>query len=249
MSDPRCVMPPLNSHLENPDPFRLKYREETLALHGQTLGNGYIQSMIVPMRYTDFDGSKDNISGQGVGIIERYVAPWLDEVDMIVTISQAGPDDYNIDVFATATRGGMIDNLNFTRVQGSKSVSILSPETIVSTLPNEFTQAPSQAVFNGEYQITEYGPTLIATKNDYPTSKVFNGPGGNYLSNEIFYRVAKMREEWIKSKLPSVATKSTGHFHVAKLQDESKKEDFSIPKTQTLLNIVETAINKGVTGL
>ena len=213
-----------------------------LALHEQNLGNGYVQTMIVPVRYTDFDSSKDNKSGQGEGIIEDYIKEWLSEVDMIITVSQALPNQYNIDVFATATRGGTIDNMNFTREEGSKSVNISSPETIVTTLPDEFTQAPSEAIFNGKYQLSKYESPLIATKNNYPTTKVFNGPGGNYLSNEIFYRVAKLRKD-LKPTL------RTGHFHIAKLQNENIKEDFNIGKTQNLLNIVKIAINKGISEL
>ena len=209
-----------------------------LALHGQTLGNGHIQAMIVPVRYADFDSSKDNRSGQGEGIIEKHIKPWLSEVDMIITISQALPNQYHIDVFATATRGGTIDNMNFTRVEGSKSVNISFLETIVTTLPDEFTQAPSQAIFYGKYFETkqdivafyqgDYSKQKDSNINNFPTTKVYSGPGGNYLSNEIFYRVAKLRKE-LKPVL------RTGHFHIAKLQDEDIKEDFSIIETQKML--------------
>lgn len=223
-----------------------------LALHNSITPNGlgYIQTMIIPVRYTDFDRFKSKTSGQGKGIIEDYIKDsLLDEVDMIITISQALPDNYHIDIFATATRGGFVDNMNFERIEGSKSVSASSIETIVTTLPNEFTEGPSEAIFYGNYQLTKNGVTSVATKQTYPSSKVFNGPGGNYLSNEIFYRVAKLREEWIQSKLPTIVTKPTGHFHISKLQDESFNEDFSISKTQDLLIIVKKTINNGVTGI
>ena len=225
-----------------------------LALHNTLTPNriGYIQTMIVPVRYTDFDGSKNRYSGQGKGIIEKYIGPWLDEVDMIVTVSQALPDDYNIDIFATATRGGFMDNMHFKRIKGSKSVSNTSIETIVTTLPDEFVQNPSQAIFYGKYQLVENDESLVATKNNYPNSKVFRGPGGNYLSNEIFYRVGKLRQEWIIANTVSeqpFPIKSTGHFHIAKLQNELVGEDFNIFKTQDLLKVVKIAINKGVSGL
>jgi hypothetical protein len=235
-----------------------------LALHNTLTANGigFIQTMIVPVRYTDFDSSKNSSTGQGEGIIEKYVKPWLDEVDLIITISQAGPNDYNIDVFATATRGGIIDNMNFTRLENSKSIDNTSLETIVTTLLSEFTQSPSQAIFYGKYFETKkdeedfYRLGDISKQKDsniniYPTSKVFSGPGGNYLSNEIFYRVAKLREEWITANTISGQNppdKPTGHFHIAKLQ-ETPNEDFNPSKTQSLLNKVLEAINKGVTGL
>lgn len=220
-------------------------------------GMGYIQSMIVPVRYSDFDNSKNKTTGQGEGIIEKYIKPWLNEADMIITISQSGPNDYNIDVFSTATRGGTMDNMDFTRIKGSKSVNISSAETIVTTLPDKFTQNPSPAVFNGGYKITENGESLIATKNNFPNSKIFSGPGGNYLSNEIFYRVAKLREEWIKSKLPNVVTKATGHFHVAMLQSGNASynsvngttKSFVNSSTKNLIDKIKTAINQGITGI
>ena len=40
--------------------------------------------------------------------------------------------------------------------------------------------------------------------------KLSQGSGGDYLSNEIFYRVAKLRKD-IKPSLP------TGHFHISKI--------------------------------
>ncbi len=214
-------------------------------------GLGYIESMIVPVRYTDFDKSNNKETGQGEGIIEQYIKPWINIVDMIITISQAGPEDYHIDVFSTATRGGTIDNLGFTR-KNTKSVNNLSLETIVTTLPDEFSQGPSQAIFYGKYFETKkehenYNYELDnsphnATKINYPSSTIYYGPGGNYLSNEIFFRVAKIRKE-LKPTL------ATGHFHIAKLQDASLNEDFSASKTQILLQKVITAINKGVTGI
>lgn len=70
----------------------------------------------------------------------------------------------------------------------------------------------------------------------------------DYLSNEIFYRIAKLGEEWIKSKLPTVLTKATGHFHIAMLQTH-QGQDLDIGKTRDLLNTVKTAIDNGINGL
>ena len=47
------------------------------------------------------------------------------------------------------------------------------------------------------------------------------GSGGNYLSNEIFYRVALARERWQKNN-PNEGKFSTGHFHVAYIQESPK---------------------------
>lgn len=69
-----------------------------------------------------------------------------------------------------------------------------------------------------------------------------NGSDGDYLSNEIFYRVAQIRKE-LKPIL------ATGHFHISSLQNEGNKEEFSISKTRDLLNKVKLEVNKGITGL
>jgi len=75
--------------------------------------------------------------------------------------------------------------------------------------------------------------------NNYLKIKVF-GPGSNYLSNEIFYRVARLREKHDSSLPP-------GHLHIKQLQ--GFKQDFSDSNTQSLIDDVKTIINNGVTGI
>lgn len=166
--------------------------------------------------------------------------------------NEGPPNDYHIDVFATAIRGGAIDNLGLTKTDGTKSVNNSSVETIVTTLPDAFIQSPSESISYGKYFKTKEELILYkvnldnspndSTKASYPVTKVYYGPGGNYLSNEIFYRVARLRAKYN----PTIPT---GHFHISKLQNPYISEDFSISKTQQLLSIVQTTINKGVTGL
>ncbi|MEM0942234.1 MAG: hypothetical protein AAGI25_20950 [Bacteroidota bacterium] len=206
-----------------------------------------IQTMIFPVRYTDFDGSTAHDNGQGIGVVEEYIQPWIEKVDMVITISQAGEGDYNIDVFATATRGGTFENMDFTRVEGSKSVSNIAPETIVTTLNKKFTEHPSQAIYYGRYFETKsdsqppYNPQN-ASVNNYPNTSIHRGPVGNYLSNEIFYRVAEMKRD-INPSLES------GHFHIAKLQDEDIKEDYKNDEMKRSVKKIEETIKNGIKGL
>ena len=194
----------------------------------------YIQTIVVPVRYTDFDDSQENNKGQGEGIIEKYIKEKIKEVDMIVTVSQAGPDDYHIDVFATATREGFNDNMDFKREDESKSFSDTAPETIKTTLPIQMTQGNSKAVYWGKYYQKD-GTSGNATIDKIPTEKVYDGPGGNYLSNEIFYRVAKLRMER--------PTLKTGHFHISKIQEKNEELDSS--KAQKLLDNVKQTLIEG----
>lgn len=152
---------------------------------------------------------------------------------MIITVSQAGEGEYHIDVFATPSRRGFNDNLNFLREKNSKSVNEKSPETIVTTLPKELTENNSKAEFYGKYYETEKDEELGIEKDsnviNFPKTKIYSGPGGNYLSNEIFYRVAKLRSE-IKPNL------KTGHFHISKIQRVGK--DFNNSEIKELIDIV-----------
>ena len=223
-----------------------------LALNGNTELGGYIQTMIVPVRYTDFDSSQDRENGQGEGIIEKYIKPFIEkkgEVDMIITISQADAK-YNIDVFATATRRGFNDNMNFIREDGSKAIPG-GAETIKTTLPKKMVDSKLGTNYNGRYFITkkdfddyyykgDYSKEKILDINDdLPQLSIYYGPGGNYLSNEIFYRVSKLRET-LQPKL------STGHFHIAMIQ---AKGDLVSGKIKELVTIVKQVIKNAITGL
>ncbi|MBF7092546.1 hypothetical protein IUY40_13495 [Flavobacterium sp. ALJ2] len=210
-----------------------------LALANDLSLGAYIQTMVVPVRYTDFDGSQEYNKGQGEGIIEKYIKPLIDEVDMIITISQAGEGDYHIDVFATSTREGFNDNQDFTRIDGSKSVSEVASETIKTTLPQSFIQGNSLAIFYGNYE-QKNGEKGIAILENYPREKVYSGPGGNYLSNEIFYRVAKLR-----SKMRP--TLKTGHFHISKVQKGGT--DLKSDNMLKVLAIVKQTLIEGIKGI
>lgn len=221
-----------------------------LALNGNTELGGYIQTMIVPVRYTDFDSSQDRKNGQGEGIIEKYIKPFIEkkgEVDMIITISQADAE-YNIDVFATATRGGFNDNMNFIREDGSKAIPG-GAETIKTTLPKKMVDSKLGTNYNGTYFITKKDFDDYYYKGDYskkffldinddlPQLSIYYGPGGNYLSNEIFYRVAKLRES-LQPKLP------TGHFHIRKIQ--GVKEELVSEKVKELITIIKETIKNAL---
>ncbi|WP_424653361.1 hypothetical protein [Capnocytophaga sputigena] len=221
-----------------------------LALNGNTELGGYIQTMIVPVRYTDFDSSQDRKNGQGEGIIEKYIKPFIEkkgEVDMIITISQAEAK-YNIDVFATATRGGFNDNMNFIREDGSKAI-LGGAETINTTLPKKMVDSKLGTNYNGRYFITKKDFDDYYYKGDYskkffldinddlPQLSIYDGPGGNYLSNEIFYRVAKLRES-LQPKLP------TGHFHIRKIQ--GVKEELVPEKVKELITIIKETIKNAL---
>lgn len=205
-----------------------------LALKDINIANCYIQSLIVPVRYSDFDGSQDNATGQGEGIIEKYIKAYIHEVDMIITISQYLPNENVIDMFGTLRRGGFNDNEDFKREDGSKAISN-KMEWIKTTLPRTFANVPF-VKFNWKFD------GVLHVENTVPKQDqvLKQGSGGDYLSNEIFYRVGKLRNEM----RPTLAT---GHFHIEKLQGAN--EDLKDREIKRLLNIVKESIEEGVKGI
>lgn len=221
-----------------------------LKLDKVIIGNAYIQTLIVPVRYTDFDSSSIQNLGQGEGIIEKYIGPLISQVDIIITCSQAGEGEYNVDKYTTTRRGGFNDNMDFIRIPGSQCISTSSnKEWIETTLPSSFLNAP-QIKYNFNYR-DQY--TMLKEGNINPPTIgniMYEGSGGSYLSNEIFYRVAKMRTERLDKK-GNTGILPTGHFHIAKLQKPSPNPNvhYSAQKTKDLLNIVEKAIEEGIKGI
>lgn len=259
------------------DPFQLDVNKMqsnpsgvcALAMHGTTIGVGYVQVMLAPVRYVDFDGNNDRSKGSGNGIVEKYIAPLIghntNQADMIITISQSGEGNYNIDRFATINRAGWSDNLASERESNSDSIILGTSEKdliwIETTLPkamamdggsnqqsdnwkhyvvyaqhytllnNAISAIPESPMYGLTFdeQFDNYTPdnpgqifttnkkadNLLDTNNN--KKRIIEGSGSNYLSNEIFYRVALARERWQRAN-PSQPKFPTGHFHIAKIQ-------------------------------
>lgn len=225
-----------------------------LALHNTYTPNrtGFIQSMIFPVRYSDFDGSQDPESGMGEGVVERYIGPWIDQLDLIITLSQGRPQSYDIEQFASIIRGGQIDNMGHKRKEMSPCIVSSSP-WIATSLPLKMIEEPVKV--NDSFQASPSSPTQHGMPSTLD-SLVFNAPGGNYLSNEIFYRVARLREQWREDQEQNFGfkpSKASGHFHIPKLQDPAKEysdgslgEDISHPATVEVIKEVLKAIDRAV---
>jgi pyrrolidone-carboxylate peptidase len=218
-----------------------------LSLHGKTIGNYLIQTLICPVRYKDFDEFKD-----GKGIIETFVQPFIQEVDMIMTVSQGGPFRFDVDRFPCKNRGGFMDNMlwgnskdgynkeNFKQLSDGK-------EFYETTLPYEkmvpLKNNPSDAfwtyfnqtfaakekqnkdnntegieVIENQYDKADISKCIIDGREELKSYTSIDGSGGNYLSNEIFYRVAKIREE----QNPNL---QTGHLHIPLTQTTLENKD------------------------
>lgn len=250
-----------------------------LNLCGKTISTGtkdvYIQMMIFPVRWEDFDNDVVN------KYISNYIGGGVDKPDMILTISQSGMGNYNMDRFATINRGGGSDNLLETRRTNSRSAKDLTPielwkyHNIETQLPKKMAQEhmeptdPAPDTWNHFSVYAQYfepliGASVIPEAPDYemdwkftlenlephdlasvltytrkptPTRTMFpymkNGPGGNYLSNEIFYRVSLARERW-KALNPTAPKYPSGHFHVSFIHIAALKEGFDLDDKYTV---------------
>ncbi|MBT8450069.1 MAG: hypothetical protein KJO69_10285, partial [Gammaproteobacteria bacterium] len=171
-----------------------------------------IQSLVVPVRYADFDQ----------GMIEALLAPYYDKVDMIATISM-GRKEFDLERFPGLRRSAEApDNLNiYTGASKSKPIIPMlngepldGPEFVEFSLP-----VKAMAKAKGNYQVIDNPKVetlaagaktpemLTQLKDDISVS----GSGGGYLSNEISYRSIRLRN-YLRPELP------VGHIHTPRIK-------------------------------
>jgi pyrrolidone-carboxylate peptidase len=231
-----------------------------LSLHGKTIGDYHIQTFVFPVRYKDFDEYKN-----GKGVVETFFEPHLQNVDMIITVSQGGDFRFDVDRFPCKHRGGFMDNMfwgieadgyneqNFIQLSAGKEFyeTTLPYKKIVPNKNNPsdtfwtyFNQ--TFEAFGDKYNKENVEGVMLNKKlSDIQTLTSILGSGSNYLSNEIFYRVAKMRTE----QRPTLAT---GHLHLPRIQQKIvntfprgnvSTEDMN-PKITELIAQIKTIIIK-----
>jgi len=202
-----------------------------LALSNKTILVGtepvaYVQTTLFPVRYPDFDEK----------VVENVVEPFLsgNSVDFIISTSLNGSYSYfDLERYAAKIRSTTTpDNLDI-KLGHSKFIQIQTAETgnefYETTLPSEkiitnnvthnFQLFYQRRFFDqsfkssGRYQKSppDGGPNV--NSNDFTitpnsTESSEYGSGGTYLSNEVFYRIARCRENHSSSV-------KTGHYHIA----------------------------------
>lgn len=160
-----------------------------LALDGERIGSGSlrgdVQGVIFPVRFADFDQ----------GIVENFFSPIINGSSpphMIMTISQGGSQDFEVEEFAgrnrSFQRGSTPTQDNQRSTGGVTSANpIVEPSGLGSGTQTLRTSLPVSEVL-----ATSRNPGDPAVVRD--TSRVMEGgraragSGGSFLSNEIFYR-------------------------------------------------------------
>jgi pyrrolidone-carboxylate peptidase len=170
-----------------------------------------IETLIVPVRFADFDQ----------GMIEELLAPYYDQVDMIITISM-GRENFDLERFPSLRRSAKApDNANIYTGANQKSplVPLLngkpltSPEFVEFSLPVAAMQkALGNYKINDNKNITTLsGKRTAESLTELATETSVEGSGGGYLSNEVSYRSIVMRNK-LNANLP------VGHIHTPRIK-------------------------------
>jgi pyrrolidone-carboxylate peptidase len=207
-----------------------------LALDGRTLTNGAlrgtVESVVFPVSFAAFDA----------GVVEKLFQPFLqgpNHADMIMTISMGSSDDYKVEQYAGRSRGaGITDNPGVTpSTPGAPPGLAAGPQFIKGTLPASVRGALGRtAPTPGETTVEEVpagkkAPVRSAT-GPTPGSTAVRGSGGNFLSNEIFYRVGLLQ-------LGQGTHIKFGHLHVPFLSptmpDYATRRDQIVHRVEQIL--------------
>ncbi|MET7679748.1 pyroglutamyl peptidase [Streptomyces sp. NPDC005423] len=185
-----------------------------LALDGTVIetahGPARIETAVFPVRWADF----------AAGTVERALRPYLPKVDLFTTVSQGRVGRFDVERTNGAWRGGYPDNDNVSRT-GTVPVADpgSQPQWTTTTLPYRAIVAADTGRFPvyDHAEVTEIpaGGTDSVVRPDGPTpgSTARAGGGGDYLSNEIAYRVTLLRDRLgLRDTLPG------GHVHTPVLQ-------------------------------
>jgi pyrrolidone-carboxylate peptidase len=211
-----------------------------LYFHGKTIGNAFIQTAIVPVRYEDFDN----------GIIENLVEKNITDFDIMMTMS-LNDNNFDLERFACKFRGAFFDNMNIGNATEyvKKGYPDLQDndwdKSRFNQIPdgNEFyeTTLPIAKILIGDLDISKNivffdqsikddtgfevkhpnkggNPNTVA--KGFPLSSVkgksidSSGSGGDYLSNEVMYRTARKRD-----RMSMHDYKKVGHVHLSNRMD------------------------------
>ncbi|MDT0486782.1 pyroglutamyl peptidase [Streptomyces doebereineriae] len=185
-----------------------------LALDGTVIetaeGPARVETVVFPVRWQDFTDRT----------VERALRPYLKKVDLFTTVSQGRVGRFDVERTNGAWRGGFPDNDNV-GVTGVVPVAdpASQPQWTTATLPYKAIVDADTGRFPvyDNTSVTEIpvGGTVPVVRADGPTegSAARAGGGGNYLSNEIAYRVTLLRDRLgLHDVLPG------GHVHTPVLE-------------------------------
>lgn len=183
-----------------------------LALCGRTLEVGGLRAelrgAIFPVRYADFDA----------GVVEAFFGPrLLARPALLMTISQGRGEDFAVEQWAGRRRSASTPDNARVLCGGSEHAPVdpvglaEGPEFIPTTLPSRaiwstLGRAGPTIDERALLELARPGAAPAWRERPSPGALSVAGSGGGYLSNEIFYRVSRLRRA-LAPDLPQ------GHLH------------------------------------
>ena len=197
-----------------------------LALNGAKIANFRVKSMIFPVRYADFDDSCVENAFQAVLN--------FDFTALVVTASM-GREGFDLERFPAKCRGAsQPDNQDVVITQLSEPFDppLDGPSFFEFTLPAEAmledisSESQSRITDNRHITTIEDGAIEATSLSTLEGKQARSGSGGNFLSNEIGYRVLNLQ-----SKLGTAVP--AGHIHVPRISgynEDKLRQDFALFK-------------------
>jgi pyrrolidone-carboxylate peptidase len=177
-----------------------------LALDGTSVSaqnvSGHVEGVVFPVRFADFNA----------GVVEQFFTPFIsgpNRVDMIMTISQGGSTAFEVERWAARRRTTQSDD-NLGAMGGPAATTDVETPNVGTGAQFTRTSLPEGALrtalgrttpLSGEVEFIETpqgggAPVRHTSPTDTPGSgsTAVSGSGGDYLSNEIFYRTTRLRD-------------------------------------------------------
>ncbi len=204
-----------------------------LALDGETIGAATIIGAVFPVRFDAFDR----------GVVEAVLGGWTQDprVRAIVTVSM-GRDGFDLERFPGRRRSS--DALDNARAHGGWSAtnpvpSTSGPEFVEFSLPVDHAArvaGPFAVRDNHRVRTLEDGWIEVEKLADLAGKTAVDGSGGGYLSNEIAYRVARLRDRY----RPDLAV---GHIHTPRVVGAPAEQlDAIVAQTRDLIEAVVVSL-------
>ncbi|HEX6873739.1 MAG TPA: FG-GAP-like repeat-containing protein [Micromonosporaceae bacterium] len=210
------------------DPFQLDTNiwqdnasaASVLPLDGTTVAGAEVQVVIFPVRYQEFD------LGWVEDVFRPHLAGGSQQATVITSVSQ-GDSAFELEYYNGRRRSsGYPDNVN--QPGGGSSTNPVVPtgmgageEFVPTTLPVDAMKPVSGGHFVIiDRTVAEKIGSTLNSRDDGPSldSIAVRGSGDGYLSNEIAYRVTRLRDE-LSVRVPS------GHIHTPKLNPTGPTSD------------------------
>ncbi|CAM5368471.1 hypothetical protein GCM10010329_15990 [Streptomyces spiroverticillatus] len=168
-----------------------------------------IETVLFPVRWDDFSA----------GTVERALRTRLPKATLFATVSQGMPDEFDVERYNGARRGGAPDNLKVSRLglapvddptaQPQWTTTSLPYKTLTTVKTGRFPVRDNTHVV--EAPAKDGGDPVPRKDGPVRDSRAWAGGGGDYLSNEIAYRATLLRDR-LGLSVPG------GHLHTPVLE-------------------------------